>query len=100
MNLFDLPPLPLPEEITELLAQGEKTRVERIVSAGQTTGWYDQNETEFVVVLQGEGDLEYEDGTIKRLKGGDWLVIPPHQRHRVCRTSQSAPCIWLCVFWE
>lgn len=99
MNLFDLPQRPLSEELTEILAQDRKTRVERIVSTGQTTDWYDQTETEFVAVLQGEGDLEYEDGAIKKLKAGDWLVIPPHQRHRVCRTSTNPPCVWLCVFW-
>lgn len=99
MNLFASPPMPLSEELTEILAQGGSTRVERIVSTGQTTDWYDQTETEFVVVLQGEGDLEYKDGTVKKLKAGDWLVLPPHQRHRVCRTSANPPCIWLCVFW-
>lgn len=100
MNLFALPPLPLSGETTELLAQGGKTRIERIVSTGQTTDWYDQEETEFVVVLQGEGELEYADGTIEKLRAGDFKTIPPHQRHRVCRTSESPPCIWLCVFWS
>ena len=99
MNLFALPPLPLSEELTEVLARGGGIRVERIVSAGQTTDWYNQRETEFVTVLQGEGELEYEDGSVKKLGAGDWLLIPPHQRHRVSKTSENPPCIWLCIFW-
>ncbi len=100
MNLFSLPPLPIEEELTEVLAQGGTSRVERIVSTGQTTGWYDQTEHEFVSVLQGEARLEFEDGRVKALAAGDCLVILPHEKHRVIQTSAEPPCVWLCVFWS
>ena len=95
MNLFDVPGILPEEEQTELLLAG-KTRIERIVSGGQTSDWYDQTEDEWVCVLEGEGELVYADGSRQRLRAGDTAYLPAHLRHRVSYTS--APCIWLCVF--
>ena len=95
MNLFDVPGILPEEEQTELLLAG-KTRIERIVSGGQTSDWYDRTEDEWVCVLEGEGELEYADGSRQRLRAGDTAYLPAHLRHRVSYTS--APCIWLCVF--
>lgn len=99
-KLFELPPLPLSAEVTDILAQSAAVRVERIVSAGQTTDWYDQHESELVALLQGEAVLAWEGGEETRLHTGDVLTIPPHKRHRVSYTSSQPPCVWLCVFWE
>lgn len=99
MNLFDLPSPPLSEELTTVLTESDNIRIERIVSTGQTTGWYDQNENEFVALLQGKAELEFENGTITELTSGDTLVISSHERHRVRSTSAEPPCVWLCVFW-
>jgi cupin 2 domain-containing protein len=101
MNIYDLPQLPLSEELTTILAQSpnsENVRIERIISTGQTTDWYDQSETEFVALLQGKAKIEFEDRTAD-ISGGDTLVIQPHERHRVAYTSHEPPCIWLCVFY-
>lgn len=95
MNLFDVPGILPEEEQAELLLAG-KTRIERIVSGGQTSDWYDQTEDKWVCVLEGEGELEYADGSRQRLRAGDTAYLPAHLRHRVSDTS--APCIWLCVF--
>ena len=100
MNLFDLPDLPLTEELATTLAESQNVWVERIVSTGQTTGWYNQEEAEFVALLQGFATLEYENGETVRLAAGDTLIIPPHKRHRVFCTSAQPPCVWLCVFWK
>ena len=97
--LFDLPELPLAEELTQVLAEGKGVRVERIVSTGQVSGWYDQEEWEFVTLLQGRAELTWPDGGTTGLSAGDTLTIPPHRRHRVSYTSTQPPCIWLCVFW-
>ena len=83
------------QELTEILLTG-KTRIERIVSNGQTSGWYDQTEDEWVCVLQGIGELTYADGSKQRLHAGDTAYLPAHCRHRVSYTSK--PCVWLCVF--
>jgi len=74
-------------------------RIERIVSAGQVSGWYDQEEAEFVALLEGGAAIEYGDGSVMNLKKGDTLLIEPHVRHRVAFTSVNPPCIWLCVFY-
>lgn len=98
-NLFALPPLPLEEELITSLAQSGEVRIERIVSTGQATDWYDQAEQEFVALLQGNARLQWEDGSETPLSKGDTMLIPAHKRHRVSYTSNEPACIWLCVFW-
>jgi cupin 2 domain-containing protein len=99
MNIFNLPPLPLPEELTTILAESPGIRIERIISTGQVSDWYDQTETEFVALLEGSAVIEYEDGKTIAMSKGDTLIIQPHERHRVSCTSSEPPCIWLCVFY-
>ena len=104
-NLLRLPPEPLTAEVSELLLQRPGIRVERILSTGQASPpdfWYDQEEDEWVAVLQGEGVLQWEDGRLTELRSGDWILIPAHQKHRVARTSITPPCIWLAIFssWQ
>lgn len=101
MNLFDIEKIPNSEELTTILAESKNVRIERIVSAGQTSPegfWYDQNENEFVALLQGEAVISYEDGSVN-LKAGDTAFIPAHKKHRVDFTSVDSPCVWLCVFY-
>ena len=84
----------------EQIAAGENIQIERIVSTGQTTPsgqWYDQKLDEWVILLQGEAKLSYDDDTRIRLKAGDYLLIPAHTKHRVEYTSIEPPCIWLAV---
>ena len=100
MNIFCLPTLPLPDELITVLAKGRNIRIERIISTGQTSGWYDQNEKEFVVLLEGQAEIEYGNGKRVAMTKGDTLSIEPHERHRVSYTSNTPPCIWLCVFYE
>ena len=99
MNIFDLPPLPLTEELNTTLAQSGDVHIERVISTGQTSDWYDQPGTEFVVLLQGNAEIECEGGRTLKLAKGDTLLIPPHERHRVSYTSTEPPCVWLCVFY-
>ncbi len=107
-NLFaDLPRStaegrPIPEQFDELL-RSPGVRIERIVSTGQCSPpdfWYDQNEGEWVLVLQGEARLRFEDEVEPRcLKAGDFVNIPAHRRHRVDWTSPDEPTVWLAVFY-
>lgn len=95
MNLFDIPEQLPEQELTDILLAGQ-TRIERIISHGQTSEWYDQSEDEWVCVLRGVGELTYADGSRQRLHEGDTVYLPAHCRHRVSYTSEL--CIWLCVF--
>lgn len=100
MNLFSLTEKLTDEELVTVLAQGGCVRIERIVSRGQVSGWYDQDETEFVALLAGHAAIEFQSGETVRLAKGDTLLIKPHEKHRVCYTSSSPPCVWLCVFFS
>ncbi|MCL2748436.1 MAG: cupin domain-containing protein [Oscillospiraceae bacterium] len=99
MNIFDLPPLPVPDELTTVLAESGNIRIERIISTGQASGWYDQPETEFVALLEGNAAIEFANGKTVTLAKGDTLLLLPHERHRVMYTSTDPPCVWLCVFY-
>ena len=99
MNLFDLPNIPIQEELITQLATKDGFRIERVISKGQTSDWYDQDETEFVALLEGSAEIEYETGKRVTMQKGDTLIIQPHERHRVSYTSSEPPCIWLCVFY-
>jgi cupin 2 domain-containing protein len=102
-NLFrDIPPA-APEEFFETLASGRDLRVERIVSRGHSapeSGWFEQSEDEFVVLLRGAAGLEFEDGARVELGPGDWLDIPAGQRHRVAWTAENEATVWLAVHYQ
>jgi len=99
-NLLQPLPADLREEVcTELIRRGA-VRIERIVSNGHASPdgfWYDQDEHEWVLLLEGEAALEFADGQQVRLRQGDALNLPAHTRHRVAFTSR--PAIWLAVFY-
>lgn len=99
-NIFELPSASYKEEFLESLMESKAVRIERIVSSGHTTDWYDQEEEEYVILLQGTAHLEYENKEIVKLQSGDTLHLPAHKRHRVVYTSKEPPCIWICVFWK
>ena len=95
MNLFNIEKIPNSEELTTILGESKNVRIERIISSGQTSPegfWYDQNENEFVALLQGEAVISYEDVSIN-LKSGDTVLIPAHKKHRVDFTSVEPPCV-------
>ena len=98
MNIYELPPLPLTEELVTTLVEDQRLRIERIISTGQVSGWYNQEEIEYVLLLEGEAVIEFEHNQLVTLHKGDSLVLPAHRLHRVNYTSTEPPCIWLCVF--
>ncbi|MCA6502594.1 MAG: cupin domain-containing protein [Pseudanabaena sp.] len=84
----------------EAIEAGQNILIERIISTGQTTPvgqWYDQDADEWVVLLQGDAEIYFEEGPLVRLRAGDYLMISAHQKHRVEYTSIEPPCIWLAV---
>jgi cupin 2 domain-containing protein len=100
VNLFTLPAEPSSGELFERLAGGGDVLVERIVSTGQATPlgeWLEQERDEWVVVVQGEAEVSFADGSHLAFGVGDDAIIPAGTRHRVERTSTQPPCIWLAV---
>lgn len=96
-----LPTAPLADEKFDVLLARSGVRIERIVSAGQTTeegGWYDQEDDEFVLLVEGAARLRIEGETEDRELGtGDWLLLPAHCRHQVTWTRADPPTVWLAV---
>jgi cupin 2 domain-containing protein len=100
-NLFNDLPSKLPEELFTTLLAADNVRIERIVSHGHVSPagfWYDQDQHEWLVVLQGVARLSIE-GEAKELTSGDYINIPAHQKHRVEWTTPDEPTVWLAVFY-
>jgi len=102
-NFLEDLPVSLESEVFEDVLTSDHVRIERILSNGQTSpdeGWYDQSEHEWVLVLEGAGQIEYEDGSNVSLKKGDYLYIPAHKKHRVSWTDPEQITVWLAIFYR
>jgi cupin 2 domain-containing protein len=101
-NIFESIPDDLEQEIFEQLVNSEHVTIERIISKGHTSpesGWYDQEENEWVLVLKGEAMLSFEDQPSVHLHEGDFISIPSHKKHKVDRTDPGGATIWLAVHY-
>lgn len=91
-------------EFTDILASSNdgSMRIERIISEGHVSPadfWYDQDESEWVIVIHGRAELEFMNHGTLSLSPGDWVMIEPHEKHRVTYTSANPKCTWLAVFF-
>ena len=123
INIFDLKDLSANEEIIKILFKNENVKIEKIISTGQTTDWQESNKNEFVILVQGNAEIEYYDNRIcenknfktnenimKNLKNtndmklqlgkGDIILIKKGERHRVSYTSKNPCCVWICIFFD
>ena len=103
INLFDSLPTRLDEELVTELLEHQHVRIERIVSRGHRSperGWYNQDEHEWVVLIEGAAIIAFEDGTEIKLHRGDHLNLPAHQKHRVEWTDPDQATVWLAVFYS
>lgn len=101
-NIFSSLPDKLEHELFEELLNYKNIRIERIVSHGHTSpenGWYDQEENEWVIVVEGAGTILFETGVEVNLKKGDYLNIPAHIRHKVIWTDPNGITIWLAIHY-
>lgn len=92
----------MPYEVFETLVQSQTVKIEKIVSNGQASEpgfWYDQDEHEWVLVLEGQAKISIEgENDSRTLLKGDYINIPKHLKHRVEETSNNT--IWLAVFYR
>ena len=100
-NIFNNIPENLPEELFETLFKNQLVYIERIVSRGHVTAegvWYDQDWDEWVLLLQGQAIIGYEqERQAITLNSGDYLLIPANVRHRVEWTANDVDTVWLAV---
>ncbi|OMH39100.1 cupin domain-containing protein [Motiliproteus sp. MSK22-1] len=103
-NLFENIPEQLPDELISILLNQAGLRLERIVSKGHSSAtdfWYQQEQNEWMLLIQGQARLEFETPSRKlHLNAGDYLNIPANIRHRVDWTSSDPEAIWLCIFYS
>jgi cupin 2 domain-containing protein len=103
-NIFHDIPSVLAEELFTTIHAAKKFHIERIVSQGQCSAqefWYDQNENEWLIVLEGDASIQFEGNPDPvELIPGSYLNIPAHVKHRVARTSQTRHTVWLAIHYE
>ncbi len=101
-NIFTNIPKQLPDEIFEDIISTQNLKIERIISKGHTTPisqWYDQDTDEWVIILQGEAIISFEDSKDVHLRVGDYLNIPAHVKHKVSWTISNTETIWLAIHY-
>ena len=101
-NIFDVIPKNLKAEVFEQLVDSNGVKIERIVSKGHKSpesGWYDQDQNEWVLVLRGKAILSFEDESTITLKEGDFINILAHKKHKVEWTDPGIETIWLTVHY-
>jgi len=101
-NIFSPLPENLEHEFVDSLIEKGHVKIERIVSKGHRspdTGWYDQNQDEWVIVLQGAAILSFPDDELLHLSIGDHVCIPAGCRHQVSWTDPSIETVWIAVFY-
>ncbi|MCK9605152.1 MAG: cupin domain-containing protein [Methylomonas sp.] len=100
ISLFADIPRHLPEELCQTLLENPTVRIERILSKGHYSAenaWYDQEQTEWVILLQGKARLSFMDDEPVELSPGDYLLLPAHCKHRVDWTTADQVSIWLAI---
>jgi cupin 2 domain-containing protein len=101
-NIYKQIPDDLSEETYELLVHNENVKIERIISMGHTspdTGWYDQEQNEWVLLLKGRASISFENEAVVNLEEGDYINLPARKKHRVVSTSPITETIWLAIFY-
>jgi cupin 2 domain-containing protein len=99
-NIFDKIIVDKEENFFEIF-KNETIKIEKIVSNGQKSPenfWYEQEKSEFILLLEGFAILEFENREVE-LKKGDCINIKAKQKHRVKFTSIDEPTIWFAVFY-
>ncbi|MEJ2742245.1 MAG: cupin domain-containing protein [Gammaproteobacteria bacterium] len=102
-NILRSIPGELSDEVFEDIIQSTSVRIERIISKGHTSpeqGWYDQDENEWVMLVDGSATIEFENGVSLTLSKGDYVNIPAHKKHKVSWSDPGQITIWLAVFYS
>ncbi|WP_456393854.1 cupin domain-containing protein [Nitratifractor sp.] len=94
MNLYDAQ-APKQGERFDTLLEHKNIKIIRILSSDDLHhDLYDQEEDEWVVLLEGSARLEV-DGKELTLRRGESLFLPAHTPHRILSTERGT--LWLAV---
>jgi len=95
-------PADLPAELVQTILAADGMRIERIVSKGHQSPpdfWYDQDQNEWVLLVNGEAKLQFLNETV-HLKAGDYINIPAHRKHRVEWTTPDEETVWIAIYYS
>lgn len=99
-NFFEnLPSVKNGEELIETISESSSIKVERIISNNSIApknGWFEQENEEWVMLIQGSAKIQFQEKEIE-LFTGDTLFIPAKTKHKVTYTSSIPICIWLAI---
>ena len=100
-NIFSKIPKQVPDELFQTLLSNKQIKIERIISkdhSSSVNNWYDQIQDEWIILLEGQAKLQFENNTaLLNLNPGDYLFIPAHSKHRVHWTDPTITTIWLAI---
>jgi cupin 2 domain-containing protein len=101
-NIFDIVKIPAnsDEELFESIYNDRNLLIERIISTGQVTPdgiWLEEDYDEWVILLQGNSKIKFDDGKTVEVEKGDYFMIPSNTKHKVILTSKIPCCIWLAI---
>lgn len=105
-NIFSLEEYKLNKdfEFFQTLFQNKNIKIERIISEGHSSPkgfWYDQEEHEWVILLDGKAKIKFfEPEKTIELCPGDFILIKPHEKHRVEWTEPNKKTYWLAIFFK
>jgi cupin 2 domain-containing protein len=91
-NLFE-------DEAVDTLLQTKHVRIERMVLTDESTpDWSDHDVGQWLILLRGSAAIDfYGEIGLRQMRVGDYLFVPPHQKHKITVTSK-VPSVWLVVF--
>lgn len=87
------------KEVIEELLHRDGMTLEKITSFGDKSPdgfWYEDCRAEWVMVVKGVGEIDFEDGEHVRLCSGEYYLIESMRRHRVSYTSND--CVWIALY--
>lgn len=102
-NLLENLPADLSNEVIEQLIEHDQVKIERIVSRGHTSpasGWYQQAQSEWVMVISGQAELTFDDGSKANMNAGDYVLIEANRKHKVSWTDPEQNTVWLAVHYD
>jgi len=77
-NIFANIPKELAAEVVENIVQNNAVNIERIISKGHISpesGWYEEQQNEWVILLKGQAMILFENQTTVYLKPGDYTHV-------------------------
>jgi cupin 2 domain-containing protein len=69
-----------------------------VLANDSTPDWCELGVGKWLILLRGSAAIDFHgDIGLRQMYVGDYVFVPPHQKHRITATSKL-PTFWLVVF--